>query len=311
MKEVILSKPLFTFSIDVESWVHGRWASGSAKSLWPDSLAGYRAAFSADRPLDFPSSLEATLGLIDELNIPTTFFVLVEMAELFPSVIRSIKERGHEVALHGWHHVDNTRFSPEEFRNVIRRSRARLAEISGQEIVGYRAPNLIIDSAQMAILDEESFLYDSSVCPSRSFLGKFSNMTGAPTIPYHPARHNLAKPGELSIVELPLPVFPGLLLPGGTGILARAFGGWWAKMAVENNLRKGYGLFYFHPYEVAEPFILPRRTPYMRLFTRNIGTPFREFVKSWLGGLKSRVDFVTAQELAKRIQAGKVKFKQD
>ncbi|MEZ5647526.1 MAG: polysaccharide deacetylase family protein [Alphaproteobacteria bacterium] len=303
-----MSKPLFTFSIDVESWIHGRWASGSTKSLWPDSLTGYKASFNTDRPLDFPASLEATLHLIDELEVPTTFFVLVEMAELFPTVIRAIKERGHEIALHGWHHVDNTHFTPEEFRNIIRRSRSRLAEISDQEIVGYRAPNLIIDSTQMAILDEEKFLYDSSVCPSRSFLGKFSNMTGAPTTPYHPSRYNLAKPGDLSLVELPLPVFPGLLLPGGTGILARAFGGWWARTAIEANLRKGYGLFYFHPYEVAEPFVLPRRTAYLRLFTRNIGVPFRSFVKSWFSNLKKKVEFVTAHDLAKRVRSRKVKF---
>lgn len=303
------SNPLFTLSVDVESWVHGRWASGSDRSIWPDSRAAYAAAFGSDRLADdFVQGVRQVLGLLEDLQIPATFFMLVEVARQFPTLAREIAGGGHEVALHGMQHIDNSRLTPERFLAMIRESRGILADMAGCEVVGYRAPNLIIDSAQLALLDAEGFQYDSSVCPSRRFFGKFSNMSAAPMLPYHPARSDLARPGELRIVELPLPVFPGIRLPAGTGIMTRVVGGWWTRAALSRTLARGYGLYYFHPYEIGRPFPLPRDSAYLRLFTRNIGQPFERFLRRYLGSLRGRVAFVVARDLAGLVRRGDLAF---
>jgi peptidoglycan/xylan/chitin deacetylase (PgdA/CDA1 family) len=292
-------KPQFTLSVDVETWMHGRWASGSAKSVWPDSKSAYRAVYGADAPgEDFDRSLAATLDLLERLGIPATFFVLTEMVDLKPQALEGILRRGHEIALHGITHVSNDQFAPEAFREMIGAGRERLQAFSGEGVVGYRAPNLILDSRQLAILEEEGFRYESSICPSRKFFGKFGNMTGAPMLPYHPAKSDLRRPGEMRIVELPLPAFPVIRWPAGTGIMARAVGGWWPQLALAATLRHGYGLFYFHPYEVGEPFALPKQSLYLRLFCRNIGTPFQRFLERYLGSLKDRVAFGYARDVA-------------
>jgi len=306
--------PLFTLSVDFESWIHGRWASGSDRALWPDSRAGYRATYGAEhggRP--FETSMARTLDLLDRLGVPATFFMLTEMAAFYPDILREIGRRGHEFALHGIHHVDNTRFDLQAFRDLVRRGRDELAAMTGAEIVGYRAPNLILSADQLAVLAEEGFRYDSSVCPSRGLFGKFGNMTGAPQLPYRPARGDLARPATgadgLDIVELPLSVFPGVNLPGSSAILARAFGGWWARVAVGRTLRDGYGLFYFHPWELGPREPLPAavplaKRPYLWLFRRNIGRPFERFAGRWLGGLAQHARFLTARDLAEEVRAG-------
>lgn len=307
------ARPLFTLSVDVESWIHGRWASGSDRALWPDSLAGYRASYGLDRPgPPFADSLARTLALLDRLGVPATFFMLTEMAAFYPDFLRAIRDRGHEIALHGLHHIDNSRYDDRQFRDVLCRGRDRLAALAGTEIVGYRAPNLILSSRQLAILAAEGFRYDSSVCPARRLFGKFTNMAGAPQSPYRPARDDLARPaagaGALDIVELPLSVFPGIGLPGSSAILARAIGGWWARVAVGRTLRRGYGLFYFHPWELGprEPLpagIAAAKRPYLWLFRRNIGAGFERFAAGWLGRLAREAEFLTARALAERVRA--------
>lgn len=279
-------------SVDLDSWVHCRWASGSENALWPDSFAGYREAYGADRPgADFWESCDWVLTTFDRLGIRCTFFVLSEVASLFPEIIRDIHARGHEIALHGQHHVDNTRYEPEAFRALIQSSRELLEDVIGEAVVGYRAPNLILDSTQLRILDEEGFLYDSSVCPTRQFFGKYGNMTGAPSHPYHPAADDLARPGDLRIVELPHGRFPVLSLPVSTGIMTRMLGSWWPTLGLAGGLRRGYGLYYFHPYETGPRPRPPKESLYIKLFLRNVGGPYRRALERFLGraGRRARI----------------------
>lgn len=61
------ANPLFTLSVDVESWVHGRWASGSDRSIWRDSQTAYRAAFGRHGlGEDFAPSVRHVLDLLDD-----------------------------------------------------------------------------------------------------------------------------------------------------------------------------------------------------------------------------------------------------
>ena len=171
---VATARPRLFLSVDLDSWVHCRWASGGPDSIWPDSLTGYREVYGQDRPgQDFVDNCQWVLAAFRRQDISATFFILGEIAALFPELVRQVRDAGHEVALHGMHHVDNSRYSRDEFRAMIRKSRGILQDILQQEVVGYRAANLILDSEQLVVLDDEGFLYDSSVCPTRRLLGKY------------------------------------------------------------------------------------------------------------------------------------------
>ena len=296
-------------SIDLDSWCHCRWASGSSNSLWPDSKSALRECLGSDHiGIDFLNATDWILKTLGQSDIKATFFILAEVAQMVPECIKKISEDGHETALHGLNHVDNSLYSLKEFREMIKKSKQIVEDISGSRILGYRAPNLVMDAAHVNILEQEDFLYDSSVCPSRKFFGKYSNMSGAPSTPYIPSREDIAIVGNRNLVELPIPVFPFIRIPAASGIMTRVIGGWWTQLGLEGVLRKGYGMYYFHPYEVGEKISVPNSSLYVKLFCRNIGDYLKNFLSGYLLSLKQRVSFVTGVDLARLVLKGEATF---
>src|SRR5690606_31040977 len=113
---------------------------------------------------------ERVLVLLREHGSRGRFFVLGWIAERYPELVRRISEEGHEVASHGWGHERVTTLSPEEFRRSIRDSKRILEEITGREVLGYRAPSFSIVPGRewaMDLLIEEGYRYDSSLFPVR------------------------------------------------------------------------------------------------------------------------------------------------
>jgi polysaccharide deacetylase family protein (PEP-CTERM system associated) len=106
------------------------------------------------------------------------------IAERYPSLIRQIQKEGHEIACHGYAHRLIYAQSREEFRQDIKKSKAILEDITGSEVMGFRAPNYsITNKSQWAfgVLAEEGFKYDSSIFPIRH---DFYGMPGAPRFPF-------------------------------------------------------------------------------------------------------------------------------
>jgi len=103
-------------------------------------------------------------------SLKATFFVLGWIAERYPGLVRRIQKEGHEIACHGYAHKLIYTQSKEEFRQDIRKSKAILEDITGSEVIGYRAPSYsITNKSQWAfeVLVEEGFKYDSSIFPIR------------------------------------------------------------------------------------------------------------------------------------------------
>jgi polysaccharide deacetylase family protein (PEP-CTERM system associated) len=99
-----------------------------------------------------------------------TFFVLGWIAERYPGLVGEIAERGHEVASHGWDHARVTTLTPASFADSVRRSKALLESITGQPVLGFRAPSFsIVPGLEWAldILRTEGYEYDSSLFPVR------------------------------------------------------------------------------------------------------------------------------------------------
>ncbi|MDD2520719.1 MAG: polysaccharide deacetylase family protein, partial [Kiritimatiellae bacterium] len=159
-------------------------------------------------------NMEHVLDVLAEEKVKATCFVLGRFAEKFPDTVRRIAADGHEVASHGFGHVDVFRLTPTQFREDIRRSRGQLEALTGRPVLGYRAPDFSIVKESiwaLEILAEEGFVYDASINPA--VMARF----GVPGFPRQPVRMALA--GGAPLVELPVATlsFFGRSLPVAGG----------------------------------------------------------------------------------------------
>lgn len=114
-------------------------------------------------------NMEYLLDLLEEEQRTVTCFVLGKFAERFPQTVKRIATNGHEIASHGYGHVDVFRQKQDAFRDDVRRSKAQLEDMTGQKVLGYRAPDFsVVKNAlwALSILAEEGFLYDASINPA-------------------------------------------------------------------------------------------------------------------------------------------------
>jgi len=80
------------------------------------------------------------LDVLDRHGATATFFVLVDRAEAAPDALRSIVERGHEVALHGLTHDRTTSLPRSAARAHIAEGKRRVEQCLGRPIRFYRPP---------------------------------------------------------------------------------------------------------------------------------------------------------------------------
>lgn len=179
---------LAAFSVDVEDYFQ---------------VEALRACCPRDRWTEFEDRVVANttrvLHILREHGARGTFFVLGSVAERHPELVAKIAAEGHEVGSHGYGHELIYRMTPDEFRDDVRRTRALLQDLSGQEVLGYRAPSYTIMNRTLwalPILVEEGYRYDSSVFPIAR------RRYGIPRAPRWPHRWEFGD--GLNIAEFPL-----------------------------------------------------------------------------------------------------------
>lgn len=91
------------------------------------------------------------LDLLDELDVPATFFLLGELADKRPDLVRDYIRRGHQVAGHGYDHKRFTRLSRSELIDQCRRTdRALGGQATGRSWV--RPPHGSLDARSLVAL---------------------------------------------------------------------------------------------------------------------------------------------------------------
>ena len=194
---------------------------------------------------------ETTRWLVDRLGergIAATFYLVGEIARDRPALVKAIHHAGHELGSHSWDHRRIHVHTRASFREDIRRSKDALEQLSGQRVVGYRAPTFSVVRQTGWALDElaeAGFEYDSSVYPVRH------DRYGVPDAPRSPF---LAVGETRSLLEIP-PVTLRLLstnLPAGGGGYFRLFPLGVVAAAVRQMIRQcqpAVAMLYFHPWE--------------------------------------------------------------
>ena len=99
-------------------------------------------------------STQKILEILDEeRNTQATFFVVGYVAEHFPELIEDIKDRGHEIATHGYSHTSIKKQTPSEFEEDLLKSIGILEDITKDKIRGYRACEFSIDEKTSWAID--------------------------------------------------------------------------------------------------------------------------------------------------------------
>jgi peptidoglycan/xylan/chitin deacetylase (PgdA/CDA1 family) len=84
-------------------------------------------------------------------------------AESFPAEFASIKASGAEIGLHGYCHEGAPQLTPTQERDVLEHCISLYQELVGKRPLGYRAPLYQLRESTVELLEEYSFLYDSSL----------------------------------------------------------------------------------------------------------------------------------------------------
>jgi polysaccharide deacetylase family protein (PEP-CTERM system associated) len=243
-------------TVDVEEYYHG---VEFAHALDADALGRL--------PSRVVRETERLLDALDEHGARGTFFTLGIVARRHPRLVRTIAERGHEIASHGWDHTLIDRLGPEGFRADVRSAKRALEACSGRAVVGYRAPNYSLRGDTpwaYTILEEEGYVYDSSVYPIAH------DRYGFPSAPRFPHAVNTAN-GVIWEVPVGTARLWGRNLPIGGGffrlvpeaLLTEA-------IASVNRIDQQPVVLYVHPWEF-DPDQPRPPMPWMHRFRHYVG----------------------------------------
>ena len=236
-------------TIDVEDWFHDDWRPN--RGIDWDSL-----------PSTVSADVEVLLEMLAAADDRATFFILGDVASRAPALVRKIADAGHEIASHGYSHRPVATQDRREFAADVKASLAILADLTGAQVRGYRAPYFLRQPSELwtiEVLAELGLVYDASYVPIRwmPYVGR--------SIPRVPYRHSCG------IWEFPLP-------------FSEAYGGWNLPYAalmrflpyrmLERFLRAhqakvGPAVMYLHPWEL-DPVsrALPGTPGFIRLWKR-------------------------------------------
>ena len=184
---------------------------------------------------------------LEQPKLRATFFVLGWLAERLPHLVREIRNRGHEIASHGFEHCLCGECSEDDLTKDLGRSKKLLEDIIAGGVYGYRAPSFSIDEHILSLIKDAGYTYDSSY-HSFSRHGRYGrlNLSGN-------GRHLIKVSAENTFYELPVSnlTLAGRVLPWAGGGYFRLVPFTVFKRGIQAILEKdGVYVFYMHPWEI-------------------------------------------------------------
>ena len=251
--------------IDFEDWYHPelvRKNIDSGKKLEPSVIQGI------DKILDWLRKNETY----------ATFFVVGELLEYNPDILDKIIGEEHEIGFHTMHHTKLDDLNSEEkFSDEIK----KFGELTENKSKGFRAPTFSLNqrtSWAIKILQENNYLYDSSVVPAKTDLYGLPN---AVKKPYRISSESLERDDNGSnLLEFPILTtkFIGKKIPAGGGFYLRFLPSKIIKNAVKDNEKNQIpATFYIHSWELTPEFMpklsLPKKDHFITYHNLNKAMP--------------------------------------
>ena len=194
-------------------------------------------------PSRVPADTERLLGVLARHNVRCTFFILGEVAERFPECVKRIHDAGHEIGSHSYRHLPLYEQERGRFEEEMRRSLDFLGALTGEKVLGFRAPFFSLRQDSLWAIDSLKRLgleYDSSIHPT---VGVFHGSSVGGRLPF---TH------ENGLREFPITTVSvlGMSLPFGGGVYYRLLPYWAIRRGLKRINRENVaGNIYFHPRE--------------------------------------------------------------
>ncbi len=219
------------FTVDLEDWYQGI-------EMPYDSWGSYEKRVEV--------GMNKLIQLLSDSNTKATFFTLGWIAEKYPKMIKLLADQGHELASHGYSHEKVYNLKPETFREEVRKTKSIIEDLTGTNIVAYRAPffSITVDSLwALPILREEGHTIDCSISPVKTW------RYGISSAPDH-----IFRIPDVDMIEFPVSTFTlmGKALALG-GAYFRLFPYMISQGAYKKRVSKdAFSMFYIHPWEYDE-----------------------------------------------------------
>ncbi|NGP75951.1 DUF3473 domain-containing protein [Balneolaceae bacterium YR4-1] len=194
------------------------------------------------------ANVNLLLEMLDRHACRTTFFVLGQVAERFPHIVKNIVNNGHELASHGYNHVLLYEMDSEAITTDLKRSKAILEDISGKEVFGYRAPSFSVNDENIEIIRSAGYRYDSSY----NDFGGHDRYGTLELAQWTKKRAGVYEHPDDNFFEIPiqnLRMF-GSVIPWGGGGYFRMIPWPFFKRGIAHIIEQSPYIFYLHPWEI-------------------------------------------------------------
>jgi polysaccharide deacetylase family protein (PEP-CTERM system associated) len=226
MKKAVLT-------LDVEDWYH----------------LDYFNRHECDTNNSLLDGLDVYVDLLESLSLPSSFFVLGEVAETKIDFFKGLVKSGHDVGSHGWNHIRPMTLRTDEFRADLYRSRDVMKEINGERGFGYRAPCFSLDRERLDIVMGSGFAYDSS----RIDFGSHPLYGSIDMHGYDNLSKAVYRSGEFFEFEATTLSVLGKNIPISGGVYLRLLPWFLMKTLISQYLKKNdLYVLYIHPFELSQ-----------------------------------------------------------
>ncbi|MBC8305398.1 MAG: polysaccharide deacetylase family protein, partial [Pelagibacterales bacterium] len=136
------SKKTIFLTLDLEEWYH----------------LEYLKKYNLDKNNKLIPELTFFFEFLSDKNISITIFILGELINENSELIKEISKY-HEISIHGWNHDLLYEKTEGNFKEEIKKTKATLEDLTGKEVVGYRAPCFSMSNEKLDWLQELGIEY--------------------------------------------------------------------------------------------------------------------------------------------------------
>ena len=143
---IINDRRLVILSMDIEDWYHLDYFNSS----------------DCNKNYSLLDGIDIYLQILEKHNVPSSFFVLGEIAKSLSSGLNTIINNKNDIGSHGWDHRRPIMMSNAEFNDSLIKSKQTIENIISTSVEGYRASCFSLDRERLEQVQKAGYFYDSS-----------------------------------------------------------------------------------------------------------------------------------------------------